>query len=72
MGVDISTKKIGIYKKVFTFREIEIFESISKDALEIYNYKLQSTGSAKLKKREQFNFFIFDYLVRYLHKLLNM
>lgn len=47
---DISSQKIGVFKRKFRKREIEIFEAVAGDALRIHNYSLVTSGLTNLIK----------------------
>ena len=49
----ISTKKVGIYKKTFTPRQIALFESIAGDTLKGYGYTLETDGKARITIAEK-------------------
>ena len=44
----ISDRKVEIYKKAFTMREIEIFESVAGDMLKAYGYPSDTSGKTNL------------------------
>ena len=65
----ISDRKIGVYKKAFNAREIEIFESMAGDLLESNGYERVTKGAKKIHLHEKIWFFMQDYIFRYLRKL---
>ena len=64
----ISDKKIGSFKKVFNDRQIEIFESIAGDALNLYGYQMLTSGNTEVSRGEKFKFFLVDKFYRYYRK----
>lgn len=68
LNAPISDKKIGTYKKKFTTREIEIFETITKDSLTKLGYELTTNADAKITIIEKLLFYIKDKLYRYYRK----
>ena len=63
----ISGRKIEIYKKTFTMREIEIFESVAGDMLTAYGYPSDTSGKTNLTAQEKVLFFVQE-LYRRLYK----
>ena len=64
----ITDKKIGTYRRRFSKRQIEIFETVAGDALKLHNYSLLTDGKAIISFKEKVSFFIRDYVYRYYRK----
>lgn len=64
----ISDKKIGSFKKVFNDRQIEIFESIAGNALQLYGYQMLTSGNTEVGRGEKFKFLLIDKFYRYYRK----
>lgn len=65
----ISTAKVGVYKRAFTPREIEIVESIQGDDLRAYGYTTEYDEPRPATARDKFYAFFVDRLVRWYRKL---
>jgi len=68
----ISANKIGIFKRKLSNREVEIFESIAGDLLELAGYQLVTDGKTRLRLAEKVHFFTEDYVYRYLRKIFHL
>ena len=68
----ISERKVGAFKKVFTQREIEIFEAIAQDMLKAYGYSLQGLGKTDITFGSRLLFLAQDNYLRFQGKLSNL
>jgi len=71
LGRGISAKKVGIYKRALTRREIEIFESVALDALVEYGYRPEFTAPRPATWLERMRSLTSDVVLRWYRKLLN-
>lgn len=71
LGRGISTKKVGIYRRALTRREIEIFEAVARDALVAYGYRPEFTSPRPATWAEQVRSVFSDTALRWYRKLLN-
>jgi hypothetical protein len=67
----ISRAKVGVFNKVFSEREIALFESVAGETLELYGYARATRGAAWPRMAERMRFFWQDYYSRFVRKLLN-
>jgi len=65
----VSGEKVGVFKTRFTEREIEIFELVAGDALDIYGYQRASKDGKPVRASERVYFFLQDGFYRYQRKL---
>jgi hypothetical protein len=66
----ISPKKVGIYKRKLTQRQIAIFETIAGDALSLHNYPMNTNADYKLRTNEKLYFMFEDHIKRYTRKYI--
>lgn len=71
LGRGISTKKIGIYRRALTRREIEIFEAVARDALLEYGYQPEYSAPRPPTRLERIQSLFSDRALRWYRKLLN-
>lgn len=71
LGREISAKKVGIYRRALTRREIEIFESVARDALRAYGYQPDFSTPRPPTLLEKVRSAFSDRAVRWYRKLLN-
>jgi len=65
----ISNKKVGFYKKVFTPREIAVFESIAGDVLTKNGYERATEKNVPINPLEAVYFILKDFFLRVYSKL---
>lgn len=65
----ISPAKVGIYRRAFTPREIEVLESIQGDDLAAYGYAREFRAPRPATLRERLHALLADRLVRWYRKL---
>jgi len=70
LNKSISTKRIGVFQDRFSSREIEIFETIAGDAMDIYGYSKETQAQAQVRPTEKIRFLFLDYYLRYQRKLV--
>ena len=68
LAKSVSENKIGVFKRKFTAREIEIFESVAGDALRIYGYETVSVCDRPARAAERLGFLLEDNVIRYVRK----
>lgn len=71
LGRGIFTRKVGIYRQALTRREIEIFESVARDALVEYGYQPEFTAPRPATWAERVRSAFSDVVLRWYRKLLN-
>lgn len=69
LGRGISTKKVGIYRRALSDREIEIFESVARDALVAYGYQPEFASPRPATPLERLDALISDRALRWYRKL---
>ena len=67
----VSAGKVGVFKRRFSYRDLQVFESIAGAALDFHGYALVTDGNAKLSLREKLNFAFEDKVYRFVRKLVN-
>jgi len=65
----ISPRKVGVYRDIFNFRELEIFETTAGALLKHYHYPLQTPAQARISQMEWIKFFLQDHFFRFFRKL---
>jgi len=65
----IKVEKIGVFKKTFSLRELQVFEAVAGDALKRYGYRRFGSGE-KISFQEKIGFWRQDHYNRYARKIL--
>ena len=71
LGRGISTKKIGIYRRALTRRELEIFEAVAHDTLLANGYRPEFTAPRPASPLERARSSCQDRALRWYRKMLN-